>query len=422
MRNARWSRRELLKHATLAAGAGLIPARLSAAPQDLADRKFLFVFCLGGWDPTYVFAPMFDSGFVAVDPKSSVATAGGLTYVDGFERPSVKRFFERYAAKTCIINGFEVRSVTHERCRRLMMTGKSQSNADDWPSQLAGSVDGYILPHLVISGPAYTSNYTTAVMRLGETGQLAGLLDGSALNTSETQARALAGASQTSADLFVRQRIEAFEAEAAKGRQRHFASDLHTAADQLDLVRNLQGLDLSVQLNGITPVHERVKPALSCLAGGYSRCAIVGHEGLFDIGWDNHSNIEQQSQHYEVLFADLLSIYEDMEGRTGVSGKPLSEEVVVVVCSEMGRGPTMNSTGGKDHWTFTSAMLIGPGVRGGQVLGAYDDTLLGRPMDLESGEPSDNGTLLSSENFGATLLAMADIDPGEAGPILAAFT
>lgn len=414
----RWSRRELLKHLALAGGLGMFPKRLSASADALADRKFLFIFTLGGWDPTWVFAPMFGTG-VSYDAQSTAASVGGIDFVDSFDRPSVRRFFEQYAAQTCIVNGFEVRSVTHERCRRLMMTGKSQSDADDWPSILAGSVEGYILPHLVISGPAYTANYTTAVMRLGETGQLAGLLDGSALRESQMMTQALVGQTQSDVDQFVKSRLDQYAAGAGLGRQSRFAADFETSASQLNLVRTLQGLDLHVELNGITPVSERVKPALTCLAGGYSRCAIIAHEGLYDVGWDNHSNIAEQARHYELLFADLLAIFADMENRMGSTGKPLSEEVVVVVCSEMGRGPTLNATGGKDHWTFTSAMLIGQGIRGGQVVGAFDENLLGRPIDLASGAPTENGTLLSSENIGATLLALADIDPGEAEPIAA---
>jgi uncharacterized protein (DUF1501 family) len=95
--------------------------------------------------------------------------------------------------------------------------------------------------------------------------------------------------------------------------------------------------------------------------------------------------------------------------------------VVTVVISEMGRAPTINASGGKDHWTFTSAMLVGPQIAGGRVFGAYDEAYVGRPIDLASGEPTDNGTLLSTENLGATLLAMADVDPGEFAPVPAVY-
>ena len=85
------------------------------------------------------------------------------------------------------------------------------------------------------------------------------------------------------------------------------------------------------------------------------------------------------------------------------------------------RGPVINSTGGKDHWTFTSAMMIGPGVRGGLTVGGYDDAYLGRAIDPATGQPvsGSGGLLASSANFGATLLALADIDPGADAPVTA---
>lgn len=77
----------------------------------------------------------------------------------------------------------------------------------------------------------------------------------------------------------------------------------------------------------------------------------------------------------------------------------------------MGRHPRLNSLGGKDHWTFTSALLFGAGVAGGRVVGAYDDTLLGEPIDPATGDPSPVGVSLTPDHLGATLLALGDVDP-----------
>ncbi len=55
---------------------------------------------------------------------------------------------------------------------------------------------------------------------------------------------------------------------------------------------------------------------------------------------------------------------------------------------------------------------------GGRQIGGYDDNLLGRAVDLNSGELSDKGTILGTEHIGATILALADIEP-EGDPIQA---
>ena len=65
------SRRTLMRH--LAAGCGLaaiggVPgAALATTP---SNRRFVFVTAFGGWDPTRVFAPMFDSPHVSMEPDA----------------------------------------------------------------------------------------------------------------------------------------------------------------------------------------------------------------------------------------------------------------------------------------------------------------------------------------------------------------
>ena len=61
----------------------------------------------------------------------------------------------------------------------------------------------------------------------------------------------------------------------------------------------------------------------------------------------------------------------------------------------------------------TSAMLVGAGIRGGQVIGGYDDSLFGRPLDLQSGETTAHGVSLEGAHLGATLLALGGVDPGD---------
>ena len=179
----KWTRREF---AGLVGAGFLAPSALMAAPNAGSKRKFLFVFAAGGWDPTWVFAPMFGRSGIDVDTDSTTSTQSGIEFVDSQDRPSVRAFFQRYGSRTCVINGMEVRSITHDTCRRLVLTGSTQSQGDDWPAILAGESTGFTLPCLVLSGPSYTARHPTVVVRAGETGQLTKLLDGSALQESDS--------------------------------------------------------------------------------------------------------------------------------------------------------------------------------------------------------------------------------------------
>ena len=382
---------------------GPIPANSAGA----SERRFLFIFAAGGWDPTWVFAPSGGSEHISVDPQGAWSEAGGIGFLDSASRPSVRSFFERYGGLSCVINGFEIRSVTHERCRRILMTGTPGEGADDWAARIAAPTASP-LPCLVISGPSYTAQHSDVVVRAGERGQLSGLLDGSAL---EADGITLPGPEEDRAvEAFLRDRAASLEAAASAGQEQRSRAALRAMLDQAALVRGL-GLDLQSSATGIAPVAERARPALDALEAGHSRCAVIAHEGQFDVGWDSHTNLQQQSNHFEILFQDLISITSSLQQRTGTSGRPLIEEVTLVVCSEMGRTPMLNSSGGKDHWTWTSAMLVGAGVAGGQVVGDYDDHLFGLPVE---------DRLLTAEDLGATLLAMADLDPGPLTPIMAA--
>ena len=97
-------------------------------------------------------------------------------------------------------------------------------------------------------------------------------------------------------------------------------------------------------------------------------------------------------------------------------GKGGVEEVVVVAMSEFGRTPMINGGGGKDHWPYNSAMVVGAGVNGGRTIGASDDGLVGLPIDLKTGVQSDTGEMLGSENLGVALLKLGGLDPEQILP------
>ena len=90
----------------------------------------------------------------------------------------------------------------------------------------------------------------------------------------------------------------------------------------------------------------------------------------------------------------------------------------------MGRAPRVNASMGKDHWMTTSALLIGGGIRGGQVFGGYNDAMAGELVHPETGVlGGSDGVILQPGHLGATLMALADMDPVAAfGPDLPPLT
>ena len=396
------------------AGLGGVSRGALAAPS--AERKFLFVMCTGGWDTTYALTPMFDAPDVHMPEDAEPAEAHGIPYVAGPTRPAVDAFFESYGDRACVIHGIEVRSVTHERCRQLVLTGRGDAAADDWPSILgASSKDSLLLPHLVLAGPAYTDRYTGNVVRVGDAAQLPKLLDERALRQSTLPVSPPSAEVESLTDAFVRQRAALLEARAEAGQAGRFG---RRYAEVLDQAAELQALAGELDLEVLEASCERdiltdFRIAFDVFSAGLSRCAMVRYNGWCNEGWDTHQGLYLQDTNHQDLFEYLGGMMEELQGRTALDGSPLEDSVTVLVFSEMGRHPRLNAWAGKDHWTFTSCMLLGAGVRGGRVVGEVDGDFRGRPVDLASGEASESGVALLPEHLGATLLALGDVDPGE---------
>ena len=58
-----------------------------------------------------------------------------------------------------------------------------------------------------------------------------------------------------------------------------------------------------------------------------------------------------------------------------VHERGLSEKILLVVTSEMGRSPRINKNGGREHYgNLTSLLVSGGGLKMGQVIGGSDRT------------------------------------------------
>ncbi len=84
--------------------------------------------------------------------------------------------------------------------------------------------------------------------------------------------------------------------------------------------------------------------------------------------WDSHIHANDVGQHLLPGFDQAASaLLEDLEQRG------LLDETLVVACGEMGRTPSVNRSGGRDHWsTLFPALLAGAGISGGITYGDSD--------------------------------------------------
>lgn len=402
------SRRSLLAGLGATALGSALPRRARAAAP--SQRRFLFLTCFGGWDPTRVIVPAFGDDAVDMEPDAEPLTVGGSRFVDHPGRPGTRSTLDRWGHRLALVHGLMVPSVAHMACLQLLRTGAT-SGHPDWPAILGSqSTGGEPLPHLVISGPSYPDALSPFVARTGSGGQLEALIDGSIVGwTGRTPPVVTSSVRSLQDELVAARRLTASQRAASS---RHLALlEGHASAEAR--VQALLAAASELRWSSSGSFQDDALLAVELLAAGVCRCASVAHPGL----WDSHSdNDVYQSILWEETMIALGVVLDTMHSTEGTAGGSLLDETVVVLFSEMGRTPLLNSTDGKDHWPYTSAMLVGAGVAEGGSAGAYDEGLLGARVDAASGQPDDTGEVLSTADLGATLLTLGDVDPAEWTP------
>ncbi|MFT5583352.1 MAG: hypothetical protein ACI9VR_000930 [Cognaticolwellia sp.] len=383
-----------------------------------AKHRFLFIHCTGGWDQYMVFTPRFDPGTIMRSEHESSAVAAqvnGLPFVDHANRKHVRTFLEDYGDQTAFLHGMEVRSVAHDVCKRLLLTGSSRPGAGDWGSRLSAKSDA-TAPMLVLSGPSYAGPHGPSVLRMGEAGQLVDLVDGSWQSKAAPITQLPSETVQALEDQFARSRAQAFQAEAYQAN----APDAQAALYAQNALSAQQRVGELSALAGLEPNSARmlsqvVEQVLDLFEADQAMCAAIEYLGSGGLGFDTHAGNDLQSVHFNSLFWQLSTICQALESRHDSTGASLMESTTVVVYSEMARHPKLNFRGGREHWTYTPAMLIGGGIAGGRSVGGYNNAMQGENVDLESGDTYSGGVALDPRHLGATLMAIADQDPAQAG-------
>ena len=373
------------------------------------QRQLIVVLAAGGWDVTWALDPK--QGLDTVDaPAGEVRRFGSSEILVDATRPSVASFFERYGALTAVVSGIQVRSVAHPTCRRRILTGSAATDAPDVAAALAHALGRELpLPYLVLGDTAFTGPLAASSGRVGTTNQLQALLDPAAdYPGGSPGSRFVPNAADE--DL-IRRWLEAraereLATRAQRGANRSRVVDFVESLERGDALRTHSA---AFGTRGITlGLEQQIAVAIDALRGDVAWSVLVDSR----LGWDTHTNNAAQGPLHEALFAALGSLVErlsTLEGRT--SGSRMIDETVVLVLSEMSRTPRLNATAGKDHWPFTSALVIGGGVAGGTTFGGTDDRLEGLPVNLATGAPAPAGRSLLPENLVAGVLELAGADP-----------
>ena len=356
--------------------------------------RLIVMVAYGGWDPTWVFDPKPDSDEVDLIP-GDVQMFGDLPIWTHEDRPAVTEFFTQWGSQTAVINGLSVDSLAHESCVKVMLTGRLGDDAD-LGSRIASELgSGLALPYLTLSPQAKTYGAVAQAGQFGSTNQLMALATPelgwpAPGETNPDYGLAPSGPERSAIEEYLRGRGQAMAAAP------HSAASQGRIADYLASLTRAEQLQASARQGGVLSdyaLFEETEEPWEHIAGafeeGLSQVALVQP----DLFWDTHGYNAGQGEAYESFFAGINAML------AALSDRGLLEDTAILALSEMGRTPRHNSQGGKDHWAWTSAMLVGPSVNGGRAMGTTDAWLRPNPIDLSTGDTLAEGETLHAEHL-----------------------
>jgi hypothetical protein len=163
-------------------------------------------------------------------------------------------------------------------------------------------------------------------------------------------------------------------------------------ADENDAMRELYGRGYELKQKTPAAVGERLLLARRLVEAGV-RFVSVNYGS-----WDSHVDIKGTcTEHMPALDHAISGLITDLDQRG------MLDSTLVMVTTEFGRTPKVNTSNGRDHWARVYSMLLaGGGITRGQIYGASDAT---------AAEPARDEVKL--EDFLATVYNQLGIDSNQ---------
>ncbi|MCO4769308.1 MAG: DUF1501 domain-containing protein [Deltaproteobacteria bacterium] len=444
------SRRSFLRSSLLAVGgtAGLSAAgglgpvanlanaawfRSDGAPQ----RHYVFVYFSGGWDILLGLDPRdprdFHSGNLSdtlIQPAYDLLDDEGH-WTDVVNTSSGTQFgpyigdMAQHADKLAVVRGMSMETLTHEAGRRRFITGKvpsgllargssgatwlaSRLGADQLVPQISVNVESYNIDQPEYASALKVSNVPDLVRALQpapsvmgdlEERQIDELLQQAALCPNPQASRMWKGSEE--ARLGVRAMIEADLAS-------NFDFQANTA--EMAALRDHYGIAASGTA-ALTSPEAQAAMATTALKKGISRVvSIRANTQSLDTHYDQWTTDQGPIQ--ERGFNAIARMIEDL-GATeyGDTGDSWFDHTTIVAFSEFSRTARLNANEGRDHALTNACMLVGGGIRGGQVIGASSDIgMEPTPTNLATGQPDQGGEIVKPEHIIRSLMVEAGIE------------
>ena len=362
---------------------------MMAAEEKYEGPVLLTINAVGGWDV---------SNFC--DPKGTemnrrygtgeIESAGNINYAP---LDSTGDFFRRHSNEILVINGIDMMASGHTEGMRHAWSGALADN--NTPSIAALFAAGH-LRDLNVPAPFITFGGFSRTGDLLPITRLTNLNDLKVIGNYDTYR----GFAQPYSDGFATSLLETARQKRFTRQQGKISMPRHRS-EHAALYSAQTSADSLRQYNEFLPAPGETgsvtnSMAATCLAS--FKAGICASGSIYVSDFDTHSNHE--GLHGDLLDRLLAAITYSLDFADQLG---ILDRLTIIVGSDFSRTPEYNDGGGKDHWPVGSMMLIGPGIKGNRVIGATDDNLIARNVNLDTLELDDDGDRLTPGHIHATL-------------------
>lgn len=409
----------------LAVSAPLGIRRVLANPEPYKGPFFVLVNASGGWDPVYLCDPKPNGPLNRL--YGDAAGEGNIRYaptvlddaVLGLDAGTAaahlmsnQQFFETYASRLTVLNGVDMQTNNHDGGTRATWSGRLEEGFPSIGAIIAATKSPESSLGYISSGGYDVTQGLVPLTRMSSIDAIKRIAYPNQTDPQNPETEQY----HTSATADRIRKAQAARLEAQLARQR--LPRVKAAMNELVLARAgddiLQDLVLPAdlaslpgyQLSDLQSLMQQAQLAVAAFKAGM---AVACNLNLG--GFDTHGNHDSDQIRQ---IAKLLKGVDFLMKQAEIAG--IADDLVVMIGSDFARGPGYNGGdfyAGKDHWSITSAMLMGRGVGGNRVVGATTDDQRARAVDPGSLATKDGGVVLKPETIHRALRRLAGVADGE---------
>jgi len=398
-------RRRFLK---LAASAGLVvaappmlPRIARASGEGYPGPYWVTIHANGGWDPTMVCDPKGRANETVTDRVNNYMI-DEIVEVGPFRAAPIEgvpEFFERYRSELLVINGIDTGTNSHDTGTRHVWSGSFDATMPSFSALVAASSNDRPALAFLTNGGYDVTDGLIAPTRIPSVGAVNEIAYPHRIDPNEPASTMLAPSAYSRIEQARNERLVRLGNHATLPREQRAMSTLYeTRNSENEIARLAQALPEALDASG-NALRRQAEIAVATFKAGLTISA-----NLQIGGYDTHGNHDQNHIPRIQQLIDgvdyLMRVAED---------QGIIDKMIVVIGSDFARTPWYNDTNGKDHWSITSMMMMGPGIRGGRVIGRTDERQFPALVDPSTLAISDGGIRITPGHIHASLRELAGV-------------